>query len=133
MNDQERAKKLIEAMEATYTAESVRYRPDSSRSVRRTALGRLETARWIISLVPEGTLWRRYGKLEVFLPPKDYILALKLLAGRRKDTSDILALCQQLEIQSQEQAQALVDRYIPDPQVQRLNHVGRTLKRVFGG
>lgn len=85
-----------------------------------------------ISLVPDGTLWRRYGKLEVFLPPKDYILALKLLAGRRKDTRDILALCQQLEIHTQEQAKALVDRYIPDPQVQRLNHLGRTLKRVFG-
>jgi hypothetical protein len=50
MTDQEIANTLIEAMEALYTAESARYRPDSSRSVRRTALGRMETARWIINL-----------------------------------------------------------------------------------
>src|ERR1051326_2310742 len=50
-----------------------------------------------ISHVPAGTLWRRYGKLEVFFPPKEYILALKLLAGRRKDRDDILALCQRSE------------------------------------
>ena len=85
-----------------------------------------------ISLVPEGMLWRQFGKLEVYLPPKDYILALKLLAGRRKDTGDILALCRELQIQTQEQAQALVDQYIPDPQVQHLNHLERTLKRAFG-
>ena len=82
---------------------------------------------------------RRYGKLEVFFPPKEYILALKLLAGRRKDRDDILALCQQLQIQTQEQAKALVDHYIPDQEVQQLNHLERTLKyleralkRMFG-
>lgn len=34
------------------------------------------------SIVPQGTLWRTYGPLEVYIPPDDYILALKLLAGR---------------------------------------------------
>jgi hypothetical protein len=92
-----------------------------------------------ISRVPAGTLWRRYGKLEVFFPPKEYILALKLLAGRRKDRADVLALCQQLDIRTRAQAQAVVDRFIPDPEVQQLNHLERTLntlertlKRMFG-
>src|SRR5947209_17425761 len=63
-----------------------------------------------IGNVPDGTLWRQYGPLEVFLPPKEYILALKLLAGRQKDQDDILALRQQLDIQTREQALQLIDR-----------------------
>jgi hypothetical protein len=42
--------------------------------------------------VPAGTLWRTYGVLEVYLPPEEFILALKLMAGRQKDREDILAL-----------------------------------------
>lgn len=26
-----------------------------------------------ISIVPEGTLWKKYGMLEVYLPPSEYI------------------------------------------------------------
>ena len=84
-----------------------------------------------VSNVPEGTLWRKYDQLEVFLPPKEYILALKLLAGRQKDREDILALCQQLQIQTREQAQRLLDRYIPDKQVQQINNVDDTLDDFF--
>ncbi len=39
--------------------------------------------------VPQGTLWQRYAMLEVYIPPSEYILALKLLAGRPKDRDDI--------------------------------------------
>ena len=52
------------------------------------------------SNVPEGTLWRKYAMLEVYVPASEYILALKLLAGRQKDQNDILALSQQLHIQT---------------------------------
>lgn len=51
-----------------------------------------------IGNVPEGTLWKRYDALEVYLPSKDYILALKLLAGRPKDRDDIISLSQLLQI-----------------------------------
>ena len=81
--------------------------------------------------VPEGTLWRSYGKLEIFLPPKEYILALKLLAGRQKDIEDIQALCDQLQIRTREQAQRLVDLYIPDKQTQQLNELDDTLDDFF--
>jgi hypothetical protein len=80
--------------------------------------------------LPEGTLWRRYGKLEVFFPPEDYILVLKLLAGRQKDRRDIETLCQQLQIQSREQAQRLVDRYVPK-RFQQLRHLDETLDLFF--
>jgi hypothetical protein len=56
-------------------------------------------------------LWRGYANLEIYVPNAECILVLKLLAGRDKDEDDILALCEKLEIQTREQAQALVDRY----------------------
>jgi len=84
-----------------------------------------------IGNVPEGTLWRRYNTLEIFLPPKDYILALKLLAGRQKDKKDILALCRQLKIQTREQASRLIDQYIPNKQLQQMSDVDDTLNEYF--
>lgn len=83
------------------------------------------------TLVPGGTLWRRYGMLEVYIPPDDYILALKLFAGRDKDRDDILALCQRLGITTRQQAQDVVNRYVPDRQLQQLNGVADTLADLF--
>ena len=56
-------------------------------------------------------VWRTYPNLEIYVPNAECILVLKLLAGRDKDEDDILALCEKLDIQTREQAQALVDRY----------------------
>lgn len=81
--------------------------------------------------VPEGKLWRIFGKLEVYLPPEEYLLALKLLANRPKDQEDILALIQKLKVQTREQAQRLIDRYIPDKQLQQMNNVEDTLSDLF--
>ena len=81
--------------------------------------------------VPEGNLWRRFDKLEVYLPPEEYILALKLLAGRQKDKDDTLALCKRLQIQTREQAQKVLDRYIADKQLQQMNNVEKTLTIFF--
>ena len=46
--------------------------------------------------IPRGTLWKRFGPLHIYVPPKMYILALKILAGREKDIEDtpiIAAVC----------------------------------------
>jgi len=69
--------------------------------------------------------------LEVYIPPKEYILALKLLASRKKDQKDILALCQQLNVQTREQAQQVVDHYVPDREVQQLSNLKKTLSTLF--
>ncbi len=69
--------------------------------------------------------------LEVYVPPAEYILALKLLAGRQKDRDDIYALCQQLKIRTRKQAQRLVDRYILDKQIQQMNDLDDTLNLFF--
>lgn len=84
-----------------------------------------------IGNVPEGILWKTFDVLEVYIPPSDYILALKLLAGRFKDEDDIVTLCGQLQIQTREQAQALVDRYIPNKQVQQINDLDDKLIVFF--
>ncbi len=57
------------------------------------------------------TLWREYSTLHIYVPSAEYILALKLLAGREKDEDDILTLCEMLNITTREEAQTLVDRY----------------------
>ncbi|TME07361.1 MAG: hypothetical protein E6I80_11750 [Chloroflexi bacterium] len=68
----------------------------------------------------------RFTRLET-----EYILALKLLAGRPKDRGDIQLLCRQLQVGTRIQAQQMVDRYIPDKQVQQLNHLDMTLSTLF--
>ncbi len=76
------------------------------------------------------TLWRAYSNLEIYVPSSEYILALKLLAGREKDEDDILALCVLLHIQAREEAQALLDRYA-DPRWQQECNVQVTLDALF--
>jgi hypothetical protein len=80
--------------------------------------------------VPNGVLWRTYAVLEVYVPEAEYILALKLLAGRFKDWEDIRLLCQQMHIQSRSQVQELVDRYIPK-KAQQVNDLDDTLSNLF--
>jgi hypothetical protein len=82
-------------------------------------------------VVLEGSLWRVFGLLEVFMPEREYVLALKLLAGRPQDMLDIQALNTQLGISSHAQAQIILDRYIPHHQVQDLNQVSATLDLVY--
>jgi hypothetical protein len=79
----------------------------------------------------KGVLWRHYGMLEVYIPEAEYILALKLPAGRPKDRNDTQALCQRLKVRTRRQAQQVVDRYIPNKQLQQLNNLDDTLNDVF--
>jgi hypothetical protein len=81
--------------------------------------------------VPEGILWRSYTLLEVYIPPGEYILALKLLANRPKDQDDITELCQRLHIHTRDQAQYLLDHYIPNKQIQYINEIDTTLEELF--
>ena len=83
-----------------------------------------------LGTVPNGILWRTYAVLEVYVPEAEYILALKLLAGRQKDREDIRLLCQQIHIQSRNQAQQLVDRYVPK-KTQQVNELDDTLSDLF--
>ena len=80
--------------------------------------------------LPELTVWRSYSHLNAYLPSTDYVLALKLLAGRERDEPDIEALCNALHIQTRAQAQALLDRYASQAWQQEC-HVKQTLLDFF--
>ncbi len=75
-------------------------------------------------------LWATYGMLEIYQPPADFILALKLFADRDKDAPDIEALMQNLGITTREQAQTILDRYI-ERRFQQEYRVYLTLDKWF--
>lgn len=80
---------------------------------------------------PEAKLWRKYKKLHVYLPAQEYIFALKLMVFRLKDLNDVEALRQELGVTTREQAQAIVDRFIPDRRWQEEYQLDDTLDELF--
>jgi hypothetical protein len=87
----------------------------------------------VASFVPDlgpVTLWRDYHNLQIYVPQAEYILTLKLLAGREKDEDDIVALCERLGIETREQAQELVDRFA-DQAWQQECMLTKTLDAIF--
>ncbi|MBO0777772.1 MAG: hypothetical protein J2P37_02990 [Ktedonobacteraceae bacterium] len=81
--------------------------------------------------VPRGSLWRTFGIVEIYAPPADYILFLKLRINRPKDRADISYLFDCLGIQTREQAQALIDHYMPDQANQAYFDISTKLHRWF--
>jgi hypothetical protein len=67
-----------------------------------------------IGPAPTPQLWRTTGNgtLEIYIPPLDFILALKTFADRPKDLNDIAALLSTLNITSRAQLQSILNRYI---------------------
>ena len=53
-------------------------------------------------IVPEGKLWKRFGPLHIYAPPPEYILALKIAAGRDKDLTDCAILLSKTPIRTRE-------------------------------
>src|SRR5207244_4840668 len=84
-------------------------------------------------IVPDGNLWKAFGPLHIYAPPQEYILALKIFAGREKDIEDCKILLQQGTITTQQQAQMVLDRYIlPDAQQNNTETIESSLKTLFG-
>lgn len=83
-------------------------------------------------IVPNGKLWKRYGLLHVYAPKAEYILALKIAAGRDKDLDDCAILLPQTNIRTRQQAQKLLDQYIlPEGQEKNAEQIERSLNRLF--
>ena len=84
-------------------------------------------------IMPRGKLWRRYGPLHVYAPPKQYILALKILAGRDQDLADCRILLPQTRIRTRRQAQRMLDRYLlPEAQQDEAKTIASSLDVLFG-
>ncbi len=84
-------------------------------------------------IMPRGKLWKRYGLLHVYVPPKEYMLALKIMAGRNQDIVDCRILLPQTHIRTRRQAQKVLDRYIlPDAQKDEAETIEYSLNVLFG-
>ncbi len=80
---------------------------------------------------PQPQLWREFKKLHVYLPTREYILALKLMVFRQKDMNDVAALLEELQVTTREAVQAIVDRFIPDKRWQEHYLLDQTLDELF--
>lgn len=80
--------------------------------------------------LPKMRLWKKFELVHVYLPPKDFILAHKLIAAREKDTADIRALCAQLRVDTRKKAQKIVDKYI-SKEIQENNRLAVKLAILF--
>jgi hypothetical protein len=80
---------------------------------------------------PTGTRWRAYGPLEVLVPERAYILALKLLAHRAQDEADIRVPCRELGVSTRDEARRILDTYITDDQIKHLSDVDTALSQLF--
>ncbi len=84
-------------------------------------------------IMPRSTLWKRYGLLHVYAPPKEYIRALKILAGRDQDLADCRILLPQTRIRTRQQVQRVLDRYIlPEAQQDEAETIASSLDVLFG-
>ncbi|HLG60689.1 MAG TPA: DUF6036 family nucleotidyltransferase [Ktedonosporobacter sp.] len=83
-------------------------------------------------IVPDGKLWKRYGPLHIYAPSAEYILALKIAAGRDKDLDDCAILLPQTNIKTRQQAQQLLGRYLlPEGQEKNAEQIERSLNWLF--
>ena len=78
----------------------------------------------------ELILWKTYGALEIYMPPAEFILAVKIFGYRSRDYNDVAALIKRLNVQTREQAQAIIDKYI-DRKVQKEYLTHTTLDDLF--
>jgi hypothetical protein len=80
---------------------------------------------------PDRIYYATFGPLEVYVPSRECILASKIMTYRDKDREDINALLQELGIKYRDQAQAIVDRYVPVKRHQLEHLVHRTMQQLF--
>lgn len=62
---------------------------------------------------PPHTLWREFEGLRVYAVSADYMLALKVYAGRERDAADVEVLLRHLHLTSVEEILQVVERCIP--------------------
>ena len=62
---------------------------------------------------PETILLKEYLGLEVYIPTLDYLLAIKIIAGRQRDIGDARALVAHLGLKSSQDVLNILGRYIP--------------------
>jgi Nucleotidyltransferase of unknown function (DUF6036) len=83
-------------------------------------------------IVPRGRIWKRFGPLHVYAPSREYMLALKIAAGREKDLDDCAILLPKTKIRTREQGQRVVEKYIlPKGQENNAESINNSLYWLF--
>lgn len=83
-------------------------------------------------IIPDGELWKQFGALHIYIPPKEYILALKIIAGREKYLDDCAILLPRTKITTRQQAQQLLDQYVlPQAQEEHAEQIERSLSELL--
>ncbi len=85
---------------------------------------------WTTPPFDQLTVWHVYEALEIYMPRAEFMLAIKLFGYRDRDFSDVQALLHLLTVETREQAQTIVDRYI-DQKAQREYRTALTLDDLF--
>ena len=62
---------------------------------------------------PPVTLWKNFPGLDVYLPSLEYLLAMKIAAGRIRDIADARALVQHLGLTQPQDALDILKQFIP--------------------
>src|SRR5579885_3330944 len=70
-------------------------------------------AKGFLYSIPPVFLWKSYPGLEVYLPSLDYLLAMKIIAGRPQDIVDARALVQHIGLSDPQEVMDILQRYIP--------------------
>ena len=63
---------------------------------------------------PPVEQWAEFPGLRIYTPTLDYLLAMKLVAGRPQDIGDIKALARELDLSKPEEALTIVKKYVPE-------------------
>ena len=74
------------------------------------------------------------GLQRAYAPPREYILSLKIAAGRDKDLADCAILLSKTRIRTREQAMQVVERYLlPSGQEKYAESIEHALRWLFEG
>jgi hypothetical protein len=72
-----------------------------------------DAAKGFLYTSPPVSLWKHYPGLDIYLPGLDYILAMKIVAGRLRDLNDARALIQHLKLNAPQEVLDILKRYVP--------------------
>ncbi|MEO7018909.1 MAG: DUF6036 family nucleotidyltransferase [Ktedonobacteraceae bacterium] len=70
-------------------------------------------AKGFLYTTPPVTLWQSLPGLDIYLPSLEYLLAMKIAAGRLRDIADARALIQHLGITQAQVVLDILQQYIP--------------------
>lgn len=86
----------------------------------------------LMGMPKASKLWLPSGKLEVYIPGPEFILALKLLSSREKDRNDIRVLCKMVGIKKRNQAEAFLQEHVSeDIREEYTEKINVVLSKVF--